>query len=64
MSEYTTDQEQLANLWMNGSPGGLSEWEQMEIGASRDDQTESCFQILLWIALVIFPTRQDCTLPI
>jgi hypothetical protein len=61
MSEYTTDQEHLANLWMNGSlaqlTGGLSDWEQMEIGASPDEETESCFQILLRIALAISPTN-------
>ena len=44
MSDQATDDEHLANLGMNGSlaqsTGGLSECEQMEIGASRDDETD------------------------
>ena len=68
MSDHTTDDECLANLWMNGSlaqlTGELSEWEQMETGASGDDETN---KLLSDLAAAIFPsklTRQDCSLPI
>ena len=41
---HTTKEQCLANLWMNGShaqlTGGMSEWEQMEMGASSDDETD------------------------
>ena len=65
-SDHTTNDENLVNLWMNGSlaqlTGGLSEWEQMEAGASREDETDKLLSDLASIFSLL--TRQDCSLPI
>ena len=58
---HTTEEQCLTNLSMNGShaqlTGGMSEWEQMEMGASSDDETDKLLSDRAVDYLAIFPSR-------